>query len=61
MKPSSRSVDMASNANATRTHGRTLRADGPGDRIVYDANAPEWWSLEDPAGNQADIAPADST
>lgn len=27
-----------------------------GGRIVYDANAPEWWTLEDPAGNQADIA-----
>jgi hypothetical protein len=24
--------------------------------IVYDANAPEWRTLEDPAGNQADIA-----
>jgi len=23
---------------------------------VYDANAPHWWTLEDPAGNQADIA-----
>ena len=27
-----------------------------GGRIVHDANAPEWWTLEDPAGNQADIA-----
>jgi 4a-hydroxytetrahydrobiopterin dehydratase len=27
-----------------------------GGRIVYDANAPEWWTLEDPAGNQADVA-----
>ena len=27
-----------------------------GGRVVYDANAPEWWTLEDPAGNQADIA-----
>ena len=27
-----------------------------GGKIVYDANAPEWWTLEDPAGNQADIA-----
>jgi hypothetical protein len=26
-----------------------------GGRIVY-ASAPEWWTLEDPAGNQADIA-----
>jgi 4a-hydroxytetrahydrobiopterin dehydratase len=27
-----------------------------GGRIVHDANAPEWWTLEDPAGNQAAIA-----
>jgi 4a-hydroxytetrahydrobiopterin dehydratase len=27
-----------------------------GGRLVHDANAPEWWTLEDPAGNQADIA-----
>lgn len=27
-----------------------------GGKFVYDANAPEWWTLEDPAGNQADIA-----
>ena len=27
-----------------------------GGRVVYDANAPEWWTLEDPAGNQADVA-----
>ena len=27
-----------------------------GGRIVYDAQAPSWWTLEDPFGNQADIA-----
>lgn len=27
-----------------------------GGRVVNDANATEWWTLEDPAGNQADIA-----
>ena len=27
-----------------------------GGSIVHDANAPSWWTLEDPAGNQADIA-----
>jgi 4a-hydroxytetrahydrobiopterin dehydratase len=27
-----------------------------GGKVVHDANAPEWWTLEDPAGNQADIA-----
>jgi len=27
-----------------------------GGRIVHEANAPAWWTLEDPSGNQADIA-----
>lgn len=27
-----------------------------GGRIVHDENAPSWWTLEDPLGNQADIA-----
>jgi 4a-hydroxytetrahydrobiopterin dehydratase len=27
-----------------------------GGRIVHDANAPAWWTLEDPFGNQADVA-----
>ena len=27
-----------------------------GGRIVHDASAPSWWTLEDAAGNQADIA-----
>jgi 4a-hydroxytetrahydrobiopterin dehydratase len=27
-----------------------------GGRIVFDASAPSWWTLEDPAGNQVDIA-----
>ena len=27
-----------------------------GGRIVHEANAPAWWTLEDPVGNQADIA-----
>jgi len=27
-----------------------------GGRVVFDANAPAWWTLEDPAGNQADVA-----
>lgn len=27
-----------------------------GGRVVFDANAPSWWTLEDPAGNQADVA-----
>jgi len=27
-----------------------------GGRIVYDAEAPEWWTLADPEGNEVDIA-----
>jgi 4a-hydroxytetrahydrobiopterin dehydratase len=27
-----------------------------GGRVAYDASAPSWWTLEDPAGNQVDIA-----
>ena len=27
-----------------------------GGRIVSDANAPEWWTLADPEGNEADLA-----
>ena len=27
-----------------------------GGRIVYDAEAPEWWTLADPEGNELDIA-----
>jgi 4a-hydroxytetrahydrobiopterin dehydratase len=39
-----------------QAHARIDAALAVGGRIVYDANAPEWWTLEDPAGNQADIA-----
>ena len=28
-----------------------------GGRIVYDADAPEWWTLADPEGNEVDVAP----
>jgi hypothetical protein len=27
-----------------------------GGRIVYDGEAPEWWTLADPEGNEVDIA-----
>ena len=27
-----------------------------GGRVVYDAEAPEWWTLVDPEGNEVDIA-----
>jgi 4a-hydroxytetrahydrobiopterin dehydratase len=28
-----------------------------GGRIAYEANAPEWWTLADPEGNEVDVAP----
>ena len=28
-----------------------------GGRVVYDAEAPEWWTLADPEGNEVDVAP----
>ena len=27
-----------------------------GGRVAYDAEAPEWWTLADPEGNEVDIA-----
>ena len=27
-----------------------------GGRVAYDAEAPEWWTLVDPEGNEVDIA-----
>ena len=36
--------------------GRIDAAIAAGGKLVYDAKAPQWWTLEDPAGNQADIA-----
>ena len=28
-----------------------------GGRVVDDSNAPEWWTLADPEGNEVDLAP----
>jgi 4a-hydroxytetrahydrobiopterin dehydratase len=28
-----------------------------GGRVVHDADAPEWWTLADPEGNEVDVAP----
>ena len=36
---------------------RVAAALAAGGRIVNDANAPEWWTLADAEGNEADIAP----
>jgi pterin-4a-carbinolamine dehydratase len=35
---------------------RIAAAVAAGGRVVYDAEAPEWWTLADPEGNEVDIA-----
>ena len=35
---------------------RVAAALAAGGRVVYDDHAPAWWTLADPAGNEADIA-----
>ena len=37
---------------------RIAAALAAGGRVVYDAEAPEWWTLADPEGNEVDIAVA---
>lgn len=37
---------------------RVAAALAAGGRVVYDAEAPEWWTLADPEGNEVDIAVA---
>lgn len=37
---------------------RIERALAAGGRIVYDAEAPDWWTIADPEGNEVDIAVA---
>jgi 4a-hydroxytetrahydrobiopterin dehydratase len=39
-----------------RAQARIDAALTAGGRIVHDARAPSWWTLEDSMGNQADIA-----
>ncbi len=39
-----------------QVQGRIDAALAAGGRIVSDANAPEWWTLADPEGNEADLA-----
>ena len=36
---------------------RLAAALAAGGRVVDDANAPEWWTLADPEGNEVDLAP----
>jgi 4a-hydroxytetrahydrobiopterin dehydratase len=40
-----------------QAHARIDAARAAGGRIVYEANAPEWWTLADPEGNEVDVAP----
>jgi pterin-4a-carbinolamine dehydratase len=41
-----------------QAHARIAAAVAAGGRVVYDAEAPEWWTLADPEGNEVDIAVA---
>ena len=61
--------DTARRAQRNRTHidvfvpddraeARVAAAVAAGGRVVYDAEAPEWWTLADPEGNEVDIAVA---
>ena len=36
---------------------RIAAALAAGGRVVSDAHAPHWWTLADPEGNEADVAP----
>lgn len=40
-----------------QAQARIAAALAAGGRIVNDANAPQWWTLADPEGNEVDIAP----
>jgi 4a-hydroxytetrahydrobiopterin dehydratase len=35
---------------------RVAAAIAAGGRVVNDANAPGWWTLADPEGNEVDVA-----
>jgi len=41
-----------------RAEARIAAAVAAGGRVVYDAEAPEWWTVADPEGNEVDIAVA---
>ena len=40
-----------------QARARVEAALAAGGRIVNDTNAPEWWTLGDPEGNEVDVAP----
>jgi 4a-hydroxytetrahydrobiopterin dehydratase len=39
-----------------QAEARVQAAIAAGGRMVYDAEAPSWWTLADPEGNEADVA-----
>lgn len=41
---------------ADQAEARVSAAIAAGGRVVYDAEAPAWWTLADPEGNELDIA-----
>ncbi|MBI4900592.1 MAG: 4a-hydroxytetrahydrobiopterin dehydratase [Actinobacteria bacterium] len=41
---------------ADQAQARVAAAVAAGGRVVYDADAPAWWTLADPEGNELDIA-----
>ena len=41
---------------ADQAQARVSAAVAAGGRVVYDADAPAWWTLADPEGNELDIA-----
>ncbi|HZX54381.1 MAG TPA: VOC family protein, partial [Ilumatobacteraceae bacterium] len=41
-----------------QAQARVAAALAAGGRVVYDAEAPEWWTIADPEGNEVDIAVA---
>ena len=40
-----------------QAEARIAAAIEAGGRIVYDAHAPDWWTIADPEGNEVDVAP----
>ena len=50
------SIHVVVSVPIEQAQARIDAAVAAGGRIVHDANAPEWVTLEDPAGNQADVA-----
>jgi 4a-hydroxytetrahydrobiopterin dehydratase len=40
-----------------QAEARVAAAIAAGGHVVSDANAPEWWTLADPEGNEVDVAP----